>query len=207
MFLLCVQETWYWPGEVGADAVVMSGVRCSGTEMSLSHCLHHGAHLNCPKGGGRHAAGVSCSESKVTETILRVQTGFHSLSSSSSSLSLRPQRLQTWCSTLRWWSRPPTWRTGPCSCCSAPTRRTAWPPPPARRPPPPTAACCASPRRSTTTASPTSGPKRTGTPGSGTTVTGRMTAMMSGSYYHSIKSCNTLCTHLRREVNKMWLPR
>ncbi|KAG7222169.1 hypothetical protein INR49_016741 [Caranx melampygus] len=56
------QETWYWPGEVSADAVVMSGVRCSGTEMSLSHCLHHGAHLSCPKGGGRNAAGVSCSE-------------------------------------------------------------------------------------------------------------------------------------------------
>uniref|UniRef100_A0A672YUR9 Lysyl oxidase homolog n=1 Tax=Sphaeramia orbicularis TaxID=375764 RepID=A0A672YUR9_9TELE len=56
------QETWYWPGAVGADAVVMSGVRCSGTEMSLSHCLHHGGHLNCPKGGGRYAAGVSCSE-------------------------------------------------------------------------------------------------------------------------------------------------
>lgn len=69
LFVLCVQETWYWPGVVGADAVVMSGVRCSGTEMSLSHCLHHGAHLNCPKGGGRHAAGVSCSESKRTESV------------------------------------------------------------------------------------------------------------------------------------------
>uniref|UniRef100_A0A8C2WFB1 Lysyl oxidase homolog n=1 Tax=Cyclopterus lumpus TaxID=8103 RepID=A0A8C2WFB1_CYCLU len=56
------QETWYWPGEVSADSVVMSGVRCSGTEMSLSHCLHHGAHLSCAKGGGRNAAGVSCSE-------------------------------------------------------------------------------------------------------------------------------------------------
>uniref|UniRef100_A0AAQ5WYD3 Lysyl oxidase homolog n=1 Tax=Amphiprion ocellaris TaxID=80972 RepID=A0AAQ5WYD3_AMPOC len=56
------QETWYWPGEVSADAVVMSGVRCSGTEMSLSHCLHHGHHLSCSKGGGRNAAGVSCSE-------------------------------------------------------------------------------------------------------------------------------------------------
>uniref|UniRef100_A0A6Q2X3N2 Lysyl oxidase homolog n=1 Tax=Esox lucius TaxID=8010 RepID=A0A6Q2X3N2_ESOLU len=45
-----------------ADPVVMSGVRCSGTEISLSHCLHHGDHLTCPKGGGRNAAGVSCSE-------------------------------------------------------------------------------------------------------------------------------------------------
>ncbi|XP_010785844.1 lysyl oxidase homolog 2B, partial [Notothenia coriiceps] len=56
------QETWYWPGDVSADSVVMSGVRCSGTEMSLNHCLHHGAHLSCSKGGGRNAAGVSCSE-------------------------------------------------------------------------------------------------------------------------------------------------
>ncbi|XP_061672318.1 lysyl oxidase homolog 2b isoform X2 [Syngnathoides biaculeatus] len=56
------QETWYWQGEMTADSVVMSGVRCSGTEMSLSHCLHHGAHLSCSKGGGRNVAGVSCSE-------------------------------------------------------------------------------------------------------------------------------------------------
>ncbi|KAF3850412.1 hypothetical protein F7725_012184 [Dissostichus mawsoni] len=51
-------ETWYWPGDVSADSVVMSGVRCSGTEMSLNHCLHHGAHLSCSKGGGRNAAGA-----------------------------------------------------------------------------------------------------------------------------------------------------
>ncbi|MGH0166454.1 UNVERIFIED_CONTAM: hypothetical protein FKN15_072742 [Acipenser sinensis] len=55
-------ETWYWPGEVTADDVVMSGVKCSGTEMSLSHCQHHGTNLHCPKGGARFAAGVSCSE-------------------------------------------------------------------------------------------------------------------------------------------------
>lgn len=64
------QETWYWPGEVSADAVVMSGVHCSGTEMSLSHCLHHGAHLSCRRGGGRNAAGVSCSESETHKFIL-----------------------------------------------------------------------------------------------------------------------------------------
>lgn len=63
--VLSFQETWYWPGQVSADAVVMSGVRCSGTEMSLSHCLHHGEHISCAKGGGRHAAGVSCSESRT----------------------------------------------------------------------------------------------------------------------------------------------
>jgi hypothetical protein len=29
------QETWYWQGEPSAEAVVMSGVRCSGTELTL----------------------------------------------------------------------------------------------------------------------------------------------------------------------------
>ncbi|NXY11909.1 LOXL2 oxidase, partial [Pteruthius melanotis] len=57
------QETWYWHGDVSADDVVMSGVKCSGTEMSLSHCRHDGAHVSCPRGGGRFGAGVSCSES------------------------------------------------------------------------------------------------------------------------------------------------
>ncbi|KAI5618508.1 lysyl oxidase-like 2 precursor, partial [Silurus asotus] len=56
------QETWHWPGLVSADGVVMSGVRCAGTEMSLSHCLHHGEHVNCPRGGARYSAGVTCSE-------------------------------------------------------------------------------------------------------------------------------------------------
>ncbi|NWW74229.1 LOXL2 oxidase, partial [Climacteris rufus] len=56
------QETWYWHGEVSADDVVMSGVKCSGTEMSLSHCRHDGPRVSCPRGGGRFGAGVSCSE-------------------------------------------------------------------------------------------------------------------------------------------------
>ncbi|KAM7028802.1 lysyl oxidase homolog 2 [Acridotheres tristis] len=56
------QETWYWHGDVSADDVVMSGVKCSGTEMSLSHCRHDGARVSCPRGGGRFGAGVSCSE-------------------------------------------------------------------------------------------------------------------------------------------------
>uniref|UniRef100_A0A8C9W0R8 Lysyl oxidase homolog n=1 Tax=Scleropages formosus TaxID=113540 RepID=A0A8C9W0R8_SCLFO len=70
------QETWYWPGEVNADRVVMSGVRCSGTEMSLSHCLHHGEHLDCPKGGARFAAGVSCSET-APDLVLNPQIVEH----------------------------------------------------------------------------------------------------------------------------------
>ncbi|XP_032085777.1 LOW QUALITY PROTEIN: lysyl oxidase homolog 2 [Thamnophis elegans] len=55
------QETWYWYGSSDADNVVMSGMKCSGVEMSLLHCPHD-AKVSCPKGGGRHAAGVSCTE-------------------------------------------------------------------------------------------------------------------------------------------------
>ncbi|XP_077459416.1 lysyl oxidase homolog 2A [Stigmatopora argus] len=55
------QETWYWQSEETTDNVVMSGVRCSGTELSLDQCLHHGKHIQCPKGGGRFAAGVACT--------------------------------------------------------------------------------------------------------------------------------------------------
>lgn len=63
--LLFWQETWYWQGDSSADAIVMSGVRCSGTELTLDQCLHHGKHIHCPRGGGRFAAGVSCTESKT----------------------------------------------------------------------------------------------------------------------------------------------
>lgn len=55
------QETWYWHGDTSAEAVVMSGVKCSGTELTLDQCLHHGKHVDCPRGGGRFAAGVSCT--------------------------------------------------------------------------------------------------------------------------------------------------
>uniref|UniRef100_A0A8C4GF92 Lysyl oxidase homolog n=1 Tax=Dicentrarchus labrax TaxID=13489 RepID=A0A8C4GF92_DICLA len=56
------QETYYWQGDASADAVVMSGVRCSGTELTVDQCLHHGKHIECPKGGGRFSAGVSCTQ-------------------------------------------------------------------------------------------------------------------------------------------------
>ncbi|XP_077162934.1 lysyl oxidase homolog 2 [Paroedura picta] len=55
------QDSWYWQKEGSTERVVLSGVKCSGTEMALSHCRHD-AHVNCPKGGGRFAAGVSCTE-------------------------------------------------------------------------------------------------------------------------------------------------
>ncbi|XP_057702509.1 lysyl oxidase homolog 2A isoform X2 [Corythoichthys intestinalis] len=55
------QETWYWQSDATADTIVMSGVRCSGTELTLDQCLHHGKHIQCPKGGGRFAAGVACT--------------------------------------------------------------------------------------------------------------------------------------------------
>ncbi|XP_077582288.1 lysyl oxidase homolog 2A [Stigmatopora nigra] len=55
------QETWYWQSDGTTDNVVMSGVRCSGTELTLDQCLHHGKHIQCPKGGGRFAAGVACT--------------------------------------------------------------------------------------------------------------------------------------------------
>lgn len=70
------QETWYWQGEVGADSVLMSGVRCSGTEMTLAQCLHHGKHVNCPRGGGRFAAGVSCTES-ASDLVLNAEVVEH----------------------------------------------------------------------------------------------------------------------------------
>ncbi|TKC34897.1 hypothetical protein EI555_020227, partial [Monodon monoceros] len=56
------QDTWYWHGNINANKVVMSGVKCSGTELSLAHCRHDGEDLACPEGGVQHGAGVACSE-------------------------------------------------------------------------------------------------------------------------------------------------
>ncbi|XP_077334376.1 lysyl oxidase homolog 3 isoform X4 [Lithobates pipiens] len=55
-----LQETWYWDSSNMTD-MIMSGVRCSGTEMSLQQCTHHRA-VSCKNTGSRHAAGVICSE-------------------------------------------------------------------------------------------------------------------------------------------------
>ncbi|NWH99040.1 LOXL3 oxidase, partial [Tichodroma muraria] len=56
-----LQETWYWDAS-NVTEMVMSGVKCTGHEMSLSHCQHHGASLSCRNTGTRFAAGVICSE-------------------------------------------------------------------------------------------------------------------------------------------------
>ncbi|NXI44030.1 LOXL3 oxidase, partial [Galbula dea] len=56
-----LQETWYWDTS-NVTEMVLSGVKCAGHEMSLSHCQHHGSRLSCKNTGTRFAAGVICSE-------------------------------------------------------------------------------------------------------------------------------------------------
>ncbi|NXN11759.1 LOXL3 oxidase, partial [Indicator maculatus] len=56
-----LQETWYWDAS-NVTEMVLSGVKCAGHEMSLSHCQHHGTSLSCRNTGTRFAAGVICSE-------------------------------------------------------------------------------------------------------------------------------------------------
>lgn len=46
----------------------MSGVKCSGTELSLAHCRHD-EEVACPDGGVQFGAGVACSESKEVEGL------------------------------------------------------------------------------------------------------------------------------------------
>ncbi|KAG9464773.1 hypothetical protein GDO78_019418, partial [Eleutherodactylus coqui] len=58
--LHAVTETWYWEAS-NVTEMTMSGVRCSGTEMSLQQCSRHKA-ISCKNTGNRHAAGVICSE-------------------------------------------------------------------------------------------------------------------------------------------------
>ncbi|KAM6222038.1 lysyl oxidase homolog 3 isoform 2-T2 [Rhynchocyon petersi] len=56
-----LQETWYWDSG-NITEVVMSGVRCTGSELSLDQCAHHGAHIACKRTETRFTAGVICSE-------------------------------------------------------------------------------------------------------------------------------------------------
>ncbi|XP_043932852.1 lysyl oxidase homolog 4 [Protopterus annectens] len=56
-----LQETPYWNGDPNANDIVLSGTRCSGTEMAIQQCRQHRV-VNCPHGGGRHSAGVTCTD-------------------------------------------------------------------------------------------------------------------------------------------------
>ncbi|XP_060938319.1 lysyl oxidase homolog 3B isoform X1 [Limanda limanda] len=55
-----LQETWYWDSSNVTD-MLMSGVKCSGSEMALSQCQHHKT-VSCQKAAAKFAAGVICSE-------------------------------------------------------------------------------------------------------------------------------------------------
>uniref|UniRef100_A0A665WX91 Lysyl oxidase homolog n=1 Tax=Echeneis naucrates TaxID=173247 RepID=A0A665WX91_ECHNA len=55
-----VRETWYWDSS-NVTEMVMSGVKCTGNEMSLSQCQHHKT-VNCQKAAAKFSAGVICSE-------------------------------------------------------------------------------------------------------------------------------------------------
>ncbi|KAJ6658605.1 hypothetical protein lerEdw1_019993 [Lerista edwardsae] len=55
-----VTETWYWDAS-NVTEMVLSGVKCAGHEMTLSHCQQHSS-ATCRKTGPRFAAGVICSE-------------------------------------------------------------------------------------------------------------------------------------------------
>ncbi|CAL9686848.1 unnamed protein product [Knipowitschia caucasica] len=54
------QETWYWDGS-NVTEMVLSGVKCSGNELSLSQCQHHKT-VSCQRTAAKFAAGVICSE-------------------------------------------------------------------------------------------------------------------------------------------------
>uniref|UniRef100_A0A672JVL1 Lysyl oxidase homolog n=2 Tax=Sinocyclocheilus grahami TaxID=75366 RepID=A0A672JVL1_SINGR len=55
-----ITETWYWDSS-NVTEMVMSGVKCTGDEMSLSQCQHHRT-VSCQKAAARFSAGVICSE-------------------------------------------------------------------------------------------------------------------------------------------------
>ncbi|KAM8806129.1 lysyl oxidase homolog 4 [Eudromia elegans] len=66
-----LQDTWFWAGSAGAADVVLSGVRCAGSEAALQQCQHHGP-VHCPGGGGRFSAGVVCT-SQAPDLVLNAQ--------------------------------------------------------------------------------------------------------------------------------------
>uniref|UniRef100_A0A8C5GIL9 Lysyl oxidase homolog n=1 Tax=Gouania willdenowi TaxID=441366 RepID=A0A8C5GIL9_GOUWI len=61
------KETWYWDSSNVTD-MVMSGVKCTGSELSLSQCQHHKT-ISCQKAAAKFSAGVICSET-VSDLVL-----------------------------------------------------------------------------------------------------------------------------------------
>uniref|UniRef100_A0A3B3ZQU4 Lysyl oxidase homolog n=1 Tax=Periophthalmus magnuspinnatus TaxID=409849 RepID=A0A3B3ZQU4_9GOBI len=55
-----ITETWYWDSS-NVTEMVLSGVKCTGNEMSLSQCQHHKT-VTCQRAAAKFAAGVICSE-------------------------------------------------------------------------------------------------------------------------------------------------
>lgn len=105
-----------------------------------------------------------------------------------------PQLHLTWYLTRRLYNRLPTWRTGLCSCCNVPWRRTASQPLLSTpTPPQATGAFSASPPRFTTMASLTSAPRMAAMHGSGMTATGRPWLHWSVSY----PAWCSLCAQIR----------
>ncbi|XP_059506682.1 lysyl oxidase homolog 3A-like isoform X2 [Stegostoma tigrinum] len=77
--LHAVTETWYWDADTGAQEMVLSGVKCTGDEMTLSQCQSHGANVKCKKSSTRFAAGVICSETSsdlILDARLVQQTAY-----------------------------------------------------------------------------------------------------------------------------------
>ncbi|KAM9341692.1 lysyl oxidase homolog 3B isoform 1-T1 [Symphorus nematophorus] len=55
-----LQETWYWDSS-NVTEMVMSGVKCTGNEMSLTQCQHHKT-VSCQRSAAKFSAGVICSD-------------------------------------------------------------------------------------------------------------------------------------------------
>ncbi|KAF3845148.1 hypothetical protein F7725_008311 [Dissostichus mawsoni] len=51
-----ITETWYWDSS-NVTEMIMSGVKCTGNEMSLSQCQHHKT-VSCQKAAAKFAAGT-----------------------------------------------------------------------------------------------------------------------------------------------------
>ncbi|XP_051883254.1 LOW QUALITY PROTEIN: lysyl oxidase homolog 4 [Pristis pectinata] len=58
-----LQETWFWQGEQTTEEVVLSGRPAPEQNSPSCSCSHDGDQIDCPRGGGRFAAGVICTES------------------------------------------------------------------------------------------------------------------------------------------------